>query len=97
MIKLFVNDGKVKELAQPVQRQIQAPAQVNYLGKLITMLANEAGITIKNGVMSSEDLGKMIDIYNLAVGSNIRSFKVSQEQAQKLLLDYVNSPVIANK
>lgn len=100
MIKKFVKDGSVKELAPVNQQQIASPVktkEVNYLGKLITMLANESGVKISGGQMTKEDVEKMITIYNLATGENIKSLKITQQDAERMLMSYVNAPVVVNK
>jgi len=100
MIKKFVKSGNVQPLAPINQRQIAGPVktkEVNYLGKLITMLADEAGVKISGGQMTKEDVEKMITIYNLATGENIKSLKVSQSDAERMLMSYVNAPVVVNK
>ena len=96
MIKKFVRSGNVQSLAPTNQpAQISAPAQsINYLSKLVTMLAREANVKIAGGVPTKEDVEKMIDVYNLATGKSIKSLKVDEKVAQKLLMDYINSPLI---
>lgn len=99
MIKKFVKSGNVQTLAPVNQPQIASPVkkEVNYLGKLITMLANEGGVKISGGQMTKDDVEKMITIYNLATGENIKSLKVSQSDAERMLMSYVNAPVVVNK
>lgn len=96
MIKKFVRSGNVQSIAPTNQpAQISAPAQsINYLSKLVTMLAREANVKIIGGMPTKEDVEKMLDVYHLATGKNIKSLKVDEKNAQKLLMDYVNSPII---
>jgi len=70
---------------------------VNYLGKLLTMLAKEANVKIVNGTPTKEQIEIMIEIFNNYTGSDIKSLKVAQSTAKKYLLDFVNSPMMLNK
>ena len=100
MIKKFVKEGNVQSLAPVNQQQIAGPVatkEVNYLGKLITMLANECGVKIEGGQVTKEDVEKMIAVYSMATGENIKTLKLSQKEAEVLLMNYVNAPVIAKK
>lgn len=99
MIKKFVKSGNVKELAPvnpPVDaRQIVQPAGVDYLTKLISMVSKEAKVRVTKET-TPDDWKKIVETYNLYTGENIRSLKVSQERAKKMLWDFMNSPLMIN-
>lgn len=109
MIKKFVNQGSVKELGsggyQPGYNQLPAqtsqpapqPNAVNYIGKLITMLARECDIKIENGAPTKEQVVLMINKFNDYTGQDIKSFRVGPQTAQRLLIDFVNSPIMMSK
>lgn len=109
MIKKFVKQGSVKELGageyRPGYNQLpaQTPApvaqanQINYIGKLITMLARECDIKVENGSVTKEQLEVMIKKFNDYTGQEIKSLKVTPQTAQRLLIDFVNSPIMLNK
>jgi hypothetical protein len=100
MIKKFTLQGKVQSLpqARPVAKVIEAPKPkaigVNYLSKLISMLAKETNIEINNGSLTKAQAEIMIETYNAYTGQNIKSLKVAQSTAQKYLMDFVNSPAL---
>jgi hypothetical protein len=94
MIKKFVAQNKYASIAAPVenQRQIaqpayQPPKYVDYLGQLKTMLFREGG----------KVESKAIEIYNDYTGEQIKSLKVDQITAQKMLYNFLNSPLMASK
>ncbi len=105
MIKKFVRQGAVQEIGpagygQPAQISAPAPAptnNVNYIGKLIAMLAKECNIKIEGGNVTKDQLELMIQKFNDYTGQNIKSFKVGPQTAQRLLIDFVNSPIMLNK
>lgn len=96
MIKKFVAQNKYASIAAPAenQRQISQPNyqpqrqnNVDYLGQLKTMLFREGG----------KVESKAIEIYNDYTGEQIRSLKVDQATAQKMLYNFLNSPLMASK
>ena len=101
MIKKFVcKESNVKQLA-PVPNHFRPrakaqPVDVDYLSKLIAMLANESDVKI-DGQITKYQLGEMIETFNRYTGQTIKSLKVAQSTAQKYLMDFINSPTIIGK
>lgn len=100
MIKKFVKQGNVQALPPANQKpaQVQAPQNnnVDYLSKLITMLAREAGVKISDKTTERE-WRDILNLFNEYTGLNIKSLKVNQQTAQKYLMDFVNCPIMVNK
>jgi len=106
MIKKFVQQGAVREIGPgngqagynqlPAQQPAPVQNNINYIGKLVTMLARECNIKIE-GDITKEQLSAMIQKFNDYTGQNIRSLKVGPQTAQRLLLDFVNSPIMLSK
>jgi len=100
MIKKFVKQGNVQALPPANQQpaQVQAPQNnnVDYLSKLITMLAREAGVKISDKTTERE-WRDILNLFNEYTGLNIKSLKVNQQTAQKYLMDFVNCPIMVNK
>lgn len=105
MIKKFVKSGSVQNLnnqlppapvqSRPIEGQV-VNGGVNYLVKLIAMLAKEADVKITAN-STKADYEKLVDVYNRYTGSDIKSLKVSQSTAEKYLMEFVNSPIMINK
>lgn len=95
MIKKFVAQNKYTSIAVPIenQRQISQPnyqppkLNVDYLGQLKTMIFRQGG----------KVESKAIEIYNDYTGLSIKSFKVDQETAKKMLYDFLNSPMMVSR
>lgn len=101
MIKKFVHNGNVQQIAQPTYqpRAIAQPAQpteVNYLGKFITALAKASGVKIA-GNLTKDQAEIMVEIYNSYTGQNIKSLRATQGTAQKYLDNLMESPAFANR
>ena len=101
-INKFIKQGNTMTLppANNYQNRIEPPAkfaQVDYLSKLVTMLAKESCIKIDGGNITKGQVEIMIEIYNSYTGQTIKSLKVAQSTAQKYLMDFINSPTIINK
>lgn len=98
--KFMKNSNNVQQLntpQAPPQRQVASPVTpqgVNYLSKLIAMLAKECNVNIINGIPTKDQLEIMIEVYNTYTGQNIKGLKVEQSTAQKYILDFINSPTI---
>jgi len=105
MINKFIKTSGSTEL--PSQPQIGSHgfipsttkeiAPVDYYTKLITMIAKECNVKIINGTISKEDGKKMIEKFNDLTGSQLASFKLTQDEAKGLLFDLLNCPVFINK
>ena len=97
MIKKFIAQNKYTSISAPAQvqtnRQIVQPAyqpprsNVDYLVQLKTMLFREGG----------KVESKAIEIYNDYTGEQIKSLKVDQTTAQKMLYNFLNSPLMVSK
>jgi hypothetical protein len=99
MIKKFVAQNKYTAIAAPAQapaQRIYQPAKpaalppknnVDYLGQLKTMLFREGGKTESQA----------IEIYNNYTGEQIKTLKVDQSTAQKMLYNFLNSPLMVGK
>lgn len=101
MIKKFVKQGNVQALPQPVQPVNRVRTQVNndsvdYLTKLVAMLAKEAGVKISNQ-MTTEDWRDLVVLFNEYTGLNIKSLRVNQSTAQRYLMEFINCPIMVNK
>lgn len=98
MIKKFVNKFGVKELQAPEQRQtpVQQNNGINYLGKLVAMLAKEAGIKLSDK-MTPDNWRDLVVLFNEYTGLNIKSLRVNQSTAQRYLMEFINCPIMVNK
>lgn len=99
MIKKFVKTGGVQSLQAPVSKQISAPKKeefVDYIKKLITLLAREAGVKI-TAETTKEEWQSLVVLYNDYTGQEIKSLRVAPNTAKKYLMDFLNCPLMINK
>lgn len=101
MIKKFVQKGNVQEISEhradyfaPVESLPESP-KINYLAKLLSTLAREAGINHKQ--ITKPDLEKMLDLFNLYTGGSLQSLRVSDNEAKNLLNEFLNCPKMMKK